>query len=261
MSKPLIMNLEKPIVFFDLETTGLSQTKDRIVEIYMLKQNPDTTTEEFYSRFNPYPVEISEMASKVHGITAEDLGNEPTFRDKADQILQFIDGCDLGGYNIMSFDIPLLFEEFVRAGKLFNYRKHRILDSYRLWTHFEPRTLSGATKRFLNRELVDAHRAKADVEATRDIFFRQANAWFSDDDLTSLSDETTELNKKVDLSGKFVKNESGEMVISFGKHANKTISQILAEDAEYFRWMYEKAEMPTDTKMIAQKIYEKHNRS
>jgi DNA polymerase-3 subunit epsilon len=260
MSKALIMNLEKPIVFFDLETTGLSQTKDRIVEIYMLRQNPDTTVDEFYSRFNPYPVEISEMASKVHGITAEDLANEPTFKEKAEEILAFMDGCDLGGYNIMSFDIPLLFEEFIRAGKMFNYRKHRILDSYRLWTHFEPRTLSGASKRFLNKELVDAHRAKADVEATREIFFSQADAWFEGSDLTEISNATTELNKKVDLSGKFVKNEAGEMVISFGKHANKTISQILSEDAEYFRWIYEKAEMPTDTKMIAQKIYEKHNK-
>ena len=104
------MKIEKPIVFFDIESTGLNQIKDRIVELYMAKQNPDGTVDEFYSRFNPYPVEISEMAAKVHGITLEDVQNEPTFSQKAEEVLKFIEGSDLGGYNILSFDIPMIFD-------------------------------------------------------------------------------------------------------------------------------------------------------
>jgi DNA polymerase-3 subunit epsilon len=248
--------MKKPIVFFDLETTGLNQIKDRIVELYMAKHNPDGTVDELYSRFNPFPVEISEMASKVHGITAEDVANEPRFENRAQEILDFIDGCDLGGYNILNFDIPMLFEEFVRSGKMFDYRKHRIFDSYRLWTHYEPRTLTGATKRFLGKELKDAHRAKADVEATAEIFKKQIDEW-AITDLDEAYKLTTEIDKKMDLSGKFAKNEAGDVVLTFGKHANKTVQQIFVEDAEYFRWMYEKAEMPTDTKMIARRIYTK----
>lgn len=149
--------MKKPIVFFDLETTGLSQTKDRIVEMYMRKKDDNGEIHEFYSRFNPFPVEISEMASSVHGITAEDVANEPRFEEKSQEILDFIKDCDLGGYNILNFDLPLLFEEFIPAGKMLDYRKHRIFDAYRMWTHYEPRTLTGATKRFLDRDLKDAH--------------------------------------------------------------------------------------------------------
>ena len=248
------MNIQKPIAFFDIESTGLSQTRDRIVELYIEKHNPDGSIDEFYSRFNPYPIEISEMASSVHGITMEDVKNEPAFSEKADEILAFISDSDLGGYNILSFDIPMLFEEFIRSGKMFDYRKHRIFDQYRTWTQYEPRTLTGAVKRFLGEDLNDAHRAKADVKATAQIFFKQMEEW-NIDDLTHLHNVTTELDKKVDLSGKFAKNAEGEITLTFGKHANKSISDIFTEDPEYFRWMYEKAEMPSDTKMIARRIY------
>jgi|APCry1669189768_1035252.scaffolds.fasta_scaffold28519_3 DNA polymerase-3 subunit epsilon len=250
------MKLDKPIVFFDIETTGMNQIKDRIIELHMTKQNPDGTIDEFHSRFNPFPVEITESASKVHGIYAEDLINEPTFESKVSEVLEFIEGSDLGGYNIINFDVPILFEECVRAGKMFDYRKHRIFDCYRMWTHFEPRTLIGATKRFLNRDLVDAHKSAADVEATVGIFAKQVEEW-GITDFDELHKMTTDLDKKMDLSGKFGKNDSGEVILTFGKHANKTVQQIFVEDAEYFRWMYEKAEMPSDTKMIARRIYTK----
>lgn len=251
------MKLTKPIVYFDLETTGLSQTKDRIVELYMLKENPDGTEEEFYSRFNPYPVMVSEGAKEVHGISDEDLKDEPKFQDKADEVLKFIEGCDLSGYNIIYFDIPLLFEEFHRADKMFNYRNHKILDAYKIWMHYEPRTLTGATKRFLNEDLEGAHRAKNDVIASKKILHKQMEEWQNDLTVEEVSNETTQLDKKIDLSGKFVRNEENEITLSFGKHSKKTIQQIGKEDPDYFRWMYEKAEMPTDTKMIARKIYSK----
>jgi len=251
------MKMEKPIVFFDLETTGLSQTNDRIIEIYMLRENLDGTEDEFYSRFNPQPIEISEAASKVHGMTMEDLKDEPKFSDKADEILKFMEGCDIGGYNIMYFDVPMLFEEFHRSGKLFNYRNYRILDSYRIWTYYEPRTLTGAAKRFLGEGIENAHRAKNDVIATRGIFHKQMEEWLGETPIGEMVNLTTDLDKKIDLAGKFAKNESGDIILTFGKHANKTVQQIFSTDGEYFRWMYEKAEMPTDTKMIARRIYAK----
>lgn len=248
--------MKTSICFFDLETTGLNQTKDRIIEMYILKINPDSTEEEFYSRFNPVGVPITEEATKVHGISLEDLVNEPEFRDRAGEILDFIEGSDLGGYNILSFDLPILFEEFNRANLIFNYRKHQIFDSYRMWQHFEPRTLTGASKRFLKEDLQGAHRAKNDVVATAKIFFQQLKEW-NIEDLEDISKSTSDLDRRIDLTGKFVKTESGEVVISFGKHANKTIQQVAKEDLEYFRWMFEKAEMPSDTKIIARKIYAK----
>lgn len=250
------MKINKPIVFFDLETTGLDQIKDRIIEIYMKKKFPDGSEEEFYSKFNPYPVQVSESSHSVHGITNEELMNESKFEEKSQEILDFIKDCDLGGYNILNFDLPMLFEEFIRAGKMFDYRKHRILDSYRMWAYYEPRSLSGATKRFLNRKLIDAHRAKSDVDATSEIFEKQLIEW-DIDDLDQIHKLTTDLDKRLDLSGKFKKNDAGEVVITFGKHINKTVQQIFAEDSEYLRWIYEKAEMPSDTKMIARRIYSK----
>lgn len=250
------MTLQKPIAFFDVETTGLSTTKDRIVEICIIKYNVDGTTDKFYSLVNP-TINIPEDVSALHGISNEDVVNSPTFAELADSILEFIGDADLGGYNILHYDIPLIFEEFLRAKKLFDYRKRRILDSYRIWTQYEARNLKGALNRFLGIELQNAHTAEADVTATAGIFFKQMEMWFDETEFDRLHNETTELDKKLDLSGKFAKNESGEVTLTFGKHSGKTVQTIFAEDQEYLRWMYEKAEMPSDTKMIAQKIYSK----
>jgi DNA polymerase-3 subunit epsilon len=250
------MTLQKPISFFDCETTGLSTTKDRIVEICIIKYNPDGTTDKFYSLVNP-TINISEEVSAVHGITNEDVKDSPTFADIADSILEFLGDSDLGGYNILHYDIPLIFEEFLRAKKLFDYRKRRILDSYRIWTQYETRNLKGAVNRFLGIDLQNAHSAEADVTATAGIFFKQMEMWFDETEFDHLHNETTGLDKKLDLSGKFAKNEAGEVTLTFGKHSGKTVQAIFAEDQEYLRWIYEKAEMPSDTKMIAQRIYSK----
>jgi DNA polymerase-3 subunit epsilon len=189
-------------------------------------------------------------------MTNEELQNEPKFEDRAEEILKFLEGSDIAGYNILYFDVPMLFEEFHRAGKMFNYRNYRIFDSYRIWTYFEPRTLTGASKRFLGKGIENAHRAKNDVMATRDILHKQMEEWL-DMPIEEMVNATTELDKKIDLSGKFAKNEAGDITLTFGKHSGKSVQKIYSEDPEYFRWMYEKAEMPTDTKMIARRIYSK----
>lgn len=257
-------NLKKPICFLDLETTGLNKTEDRIIEIYILKKNPDFTEEEFHSRFNPVGASISPLAEEAHGISMEDLKDEPEFKDKFEEILEFIGDSDIGGYVVLGFDIPVLFEELLRVGHLFDYRKHRIFDSYLIWNHYEPRngvydtprTLEGAYKRFLGTAFEGEHKAKNDVKATSEIFFNQLDEW-NIEDLNELFNTTTFLHKRLDLQGKFVKNEEGEIVISFGKYANKTIHYISEKDPEYYRWIFEKTDMLSDAKLIARKIYEK----
>jgi DNA polymerase-3 subunit epsilon len=251
--------MKNPIVFFDLETTGLNQKNDRIVEMYMYKENPDGTTEEFYSRFNPYPVLVSPEAESVHGMSNEDLQNEPQFSEKVNEIIQFIQGCDLGGYNILSFDIPLLFEEIYRANEtVYNFKDHGIFDSYKIWIKSESRTLSGAVQRYLNRDHENAHSAKADVLATAEILKKQLIEYSSlYESVESMAETTAELSNKLDFSGKFGKNNEGQIIITFGKHKDKPVQQVYSEDTGYLKWMYEIADFPTDTKLIAKRIYEK----
>jgi DNA polymerase-3 subunit epsilon len=244
------------VVFFDIESTGLNQQTDRIIELYMRKINPDGTQEEFYSKFNPYPVEVSEEAAKVHGLTSNDLLGEPLFSERVDEIISFIEGSALGGYNIIHFDIPMLFEELYRAGKIYDFKKHQIIDVYKIWTLSEPRTLSGAVSRFLNKSHDNAHKAKDDVLATAEIFEKQLEIYSHlYESIESMIDLTNEdLKKNLDFSGKFQRSDD-EIIVSFGKHKGKSIQTVLKEDAEYFRWIFEKSEMPTDTRLIARKIY------
>lgn len=252
------MKITKPIVFFDLETTGLSTTSDRIVEIYMLKKNADGTEDEFYSRFNPYPVPVGEEAEAMHGLSLEILQNEPSFSERAKDILEFLSGSDIGGYNIINFDLPFLTEELIRSGINYSFRSHRIFDSWKIWTMSEQRNLKGAVKRFTGEDLEGAHQAKNDVIATAKIFESQLNVFgHLYDDMDQLSEITSELKDKLDLSGKFRITENKEIVLTFGKHKDKTVQQIYRDDAGYFQWIFEKSEMPNDVKRIAKSLYEK----
>jgi DNA polymerase-3 subunit epsilon len=249
------MNLKKPIVFFDIETTGLDKKEDRIIEIYLLKKNPNGSDEEFYSRFNPYPVFVSQGAYEVHGISTKDLENEPSFSEKAKEIIDFIGDSDLAGYNILFFDMPMIFEELFRCKILFDWKKRRILDSYRIWTHYESRSLGGAVKKFLGKEILNAHQAKADVEATADIFFKQMEMWFPEEDLSEVSELTTELSSRVDLSGKLKKDSEGDVIFTFGKHNNKKVSTVLTEDPSYLSWFISNSDFPSDSRFEVRKIY------
>jgi DNA polymerase-3 subunit epsilon len=251
------MKLKKSIVFFDLETTGLNKKDDRIIEIYLLKKNPDGTEEDLHYRFNPYPVLVSQGAYEIHGISSKDLENEPQFSEKAKEIIEFIGDSDLGGYNILVFDMPMLFEELFRCKILFDWKKYRILDSYRIWTHYEPRTLTGAVKKFLNKNIENAHQAKADVQQTADIFFKQMDLWFSDDDLELVSESTTDMSNKIDLSGKLKMDADGEVIFTFGKHNNKRLSRVFVEDPSYLSWFINNTEFPSDSRLEARKIYHK----
>ena len=251
------MNITKPIVFFDLETTGLNTQQDRIVEICMIKVHPDGEREELYSRVNP-TIPVPERAAEIHGLDDVMLSMEPTFAEIAPKVKSFIEGCDLGGYNIVKFDIPLLSEELSRAGINHSFRQHKVFDSYLIWVKCESRDLTGAVKRFLGEDMVDAHRAKADVEATGKILMKQLKE-FGDafESASELADETSGLKDKLDFAGKFVKNDNNQIVITFGKHKDKPVQQINTEDNGYLKWMFEVADFPTETKLLAKQIYEK----
>lgn len=253
------MKLDKDIVFFDIETTGLEISKDRIIELSMVKLKSDSSREEFYSKFNPGNVEITKEAYEKHGINIEDLRNSPIFKDKVDEIYTFIIGCDLGGYNAASFDIPFLVEEFIRNGKIYNPRGCSIIDPLSILREMEPRTLEGSYKFYTGKTLTNAHSATADINATIEIFEIQLKKYqeFENLSIKEISEKTLNITNNVDLAGKFQKAEDGNIIISFGKHKGVTVGEVYKKDSRYFEWMQSADGFSVETKIIAKKIYEK----
>jgi DNA polymerase-3 subunit epsilon len=251
------MKFDKPIICLDIETTGLDIGTDKIIEIYLLKKNIDGTLEEWYSRFNPYPTIISEGAFSKHGITQEDLENEPLIKEKIPEILKFIEGCDLLGYNLLKFDIPMIIDEFIRNGFVFNHKNHFIYDAYRIWTHFEKRTLGDAVNRFLGRDITNYHTAHGDVVHTLEIFEKQIQL-FGDGNMYTSFDPLFEDNvKKIDFNGTFQLNEKLDIVFGGGKHQGKLVKDIVKSERGYMDWLIEKSSMPIETKLIAKKLLAK----
>lgn len=246
---------KKPIVFFDLESTGLEVTKDRIVEIAMVKIHPNGERERFYSLVNPEMV-IPKEVVEVHGINNAKVENEPTFKDISKDVLKFIDECYLGGYNIYNYDLPLLAEEFSRAGQHFNPMKVKVIDVYCILQKKESRKLGEIYKRYTSKVLEDAHSAEADILATIEIFDKQKELFNLPDSYEQIHEETIENKDNVDFAGKFKRNEEGVIIITFGKHKNKTVQQIAKEDPKYFKWMSE-ADFQVSTRNIAKMIFEK----
>jgi len=252
------MKNNKSIVYFDIESTGLSRSADRIIELYMLKVNADGSEQEFYSKFDPHPVEIHKEALAVHGISNEDLIGEPQFRDKAKEVEDFINGCDLSGYNIVGFDIPMLFEEFYRAGIIHQFKDHRVFDSWYIWREFEPRNLTGAVKSFLNEKFEKAHSAKHDVLVSKRVLEAQLKKY--EDEYESLDELDEKMNKErsanLDFSGKFIRVDN-DIHINFGKHKGLNIEEVFDKDSGYFKWIAENDSFSSDTRIISKKIYAK----
>lgn len=242
------LNLKKPIVFFDLETTGIDIVNDRIVEISLLKISPEGKEETRTLRINP-EMPIPPQATAVHGITDEDVKNEPTFNTVAKDIAKFIEGCDLGGYNSNKFDIPLLAEEFLRVGVDIDLKKHRFVDVQVIFHKMEQRTLSAAYKFYCQKTLDDAHSAEADTKATYEILKAQIERY---NDLQNDIDEISKFsshNKNVDFAGRIVLNDKGEEMFNFGKYKGQTVESVLEKDQGYFGWMLN-SDFPLYTKKV-----------
>lgn len=251
------MEINKPIVFFDIESTGLSIAEDRIIEMCMIKVFPDGKDgDTWYNLFNPGERQSSKEAIDKHGILNEDLKDQQDFSFLAPEILEFIDGCDLGGYNIMGFDLPLLAEEFFRAGIPFNHRDYKIVDSLAIYRHYEPRNLEAAYEKYTGKTLENAHSAKADIEATIEVFYKQLEYYNIKGDVETLENETLRKAEVIDLAGKF-KKKNGEIVINFGKHIGKSVKEVYQQDQGYLQWLSNAKGFNKETRLIASKIYSK----
>lgn len=259
------LNLKKPIAFFDIEATGLNVSKDRIVELCIYKINPNDTKESKTWVLNPdYP--ISEEASNIHGFTNEDLSDKPTFKQKAKDISAFLTGCDLAGYNSLKYDIPMLVEEFLRAGIDFEVRKRRLIDVQNIFMKMEQRTLKAAYRFYLDKNLENAHSAEADTLATYEILEAQLDMYMVTDftdregnvskpvvnDIQSLH-EFSQHNNNADLVGQIIFNKDGIEAFNFGKYKGKTVVEVFLKDPAYYSWMM-KADFPQYTKNLLTKI-------
>lgn len=242
------LNLKKPIVFFDLETTGLQIGVDRIVEISMIKKNPNQTEETKTYRVNP-EMPISAEASSVHGISNEDVANEPTFKQLAAEINKFLQGCDLSGFNLLKFDVPMLVEEFLRVDQDFDLKNRKIIDVQRIFHQMEKRTLEAAYKFYCDKTLVDAHSAEADTRATMEVYQAQIERYEELENDTEFVHEFTgsPSDKMVDIAGRIVKNTEGVPCINFGKHKGKPVVEVLKTDPGYYGWMM-RGDFPLYTK-------------
>jgi len=246
------LNLRNPIAFFDLETTGINTASDRIVEISILKVDPEGKENLLTQRINP-EMHIPEKVSEIHGIYDKDVENAPTFKQVAKNLANFIEGCDLAGYNCNRFDIPLLAEEFLRAGLDVNLKKQKVIDVQVIFHKMEERTLSAAYKFYCRKNLDDAHSAEADTRATYEVLKGQLDHYNTlENDVNFLSKFSTN-NRAVDFAGRIILNDKDEEVFNFGKHKGKTVVQVLKEEPSYFNWMMN-GDFPLHTKKVLTEI-------
>lgn len=243
------LKLERPLVVFDLETTGTQVADDRIVEISLLKILPNGNQESLTYRVNP-TVPIPQSASAVHGITDADVADKPTFAELAPRLKQFLTDCDLAGFNSIRFDIPLLVEEFYRANIELDLSNRKMVDAQVIFHRMEERTLSAAYKFYCNGDLTDAHAAEADVRATFEVIEAQLERYPSlGTEVSGLHEFSTRGNKFVDFAGHVVLNDKGEPTINFGKHKGKTVAEVFTREPSYYSWMME-AKFPQYTKKV-----------
>jgi DNA polymerase-3 subunit epsilon len=251
-----MLQLKRPLAFIDLETTGVNLSIDRIVEIAIVKINPDGSRQVKRKLINP-EMPIPKASSDIHGITDEMVKDAPTFKQAGNEIKQFLDQCDMGGYNSNRFDIPLLMEEFLRAGMDVDLSNRKMVDVQHIFYTMEPRSLTAAYKFYCNKELENAHSAEADVNATIDVLFSQVERYSklgnSIDSILSVIGE----EKIVDYARRFVFDDKGVEVFNFGKYKGRSISDVLKTEPQYYDWMM-RGDFPLHTK---QKLTEILNRS
>ena len=242
------LKLKKPICFFDLETTGVNVSKDRIVEISILKVFPNGNKESFTWRVNP-EMKIPAITTAIHGISDEMVLNEPTFKELAPKVSKLIKNSDLGGFNSNRFDIPLLAEELLRAEIDFDLKVNQAVDVQTIFHKMEKRTLEAAYKFYCNKDLTNAHSAEADTMATYEVLKAQLDKYDGlENDMDYLSKFSSHQNF-ADFAGFIGYNKEGQEIITFGKHKGKVIEDLFKTEPGYFSWI-QNADFPNYTKKV-----------
>lgn len=242
------LNLHRPLAFIDLETTGLSVGSDRIVEIAILKVNPDGSRTMREHRVNP-EMPISAESTSIHEISNEDVATEPTFKDLAPSLFKFLFDCDLAGYNSNKFDIPMLVEEFFRVGIEFDFQERKMVDVQNVFHKMEQRTLKAAFKFYCGKEIENAHSAAADIEATYEVLEAQLAKYDElENDVDFLSD-FSKFQNTADIMGRVVYNEEKQECINFGKHKGTPLEEVFTKEPGYYGWLMN-GDFPRSTKKV-----------
>ena len=268
----MLLNLKKPIVFFDLETTGVSVGTDRIVEICLYKVNPDQSTQLLVHRIRPVDnngktLHIPEYTTAIHGISDADVADKPSFRDLAPEIAAFIGDADLAGYNSNKFDVPMLVEEFLRVGQPFSLKNRHLVDVQNIFHKMEQRTLKAAYRFYCNKNLDNAHSADADTLATYEVLKAQLDRYNGADytapdgtvsqpvvnDIEQLSSFSAN-SQWADLVGHIGYNNRHQEIFNFGKHKGETLEHIFQTEPAYYDWMM-KADFPLSTKACITEVW------
>jgi DNA polymerase-3 subunit epsilon len=268
----MVFNLTRDLCFFDVEATGLSVIRDRIIQIAIVKffAKPGKEPQELSMLINP-GIPISEEAMRVHGITPKDVANKPTFPQVAQKIYDFIGNADLAGYNSNRFDIPMLMEEFDRAGLDFDIENRRIIDVQRIFYKMEPRNLRAALRFYCDRDLENAHDAMADVRATIDVFKGQLKRYegldYEDDDGKVFPSpirndmqaiyEFTNDERTLDVTQRLRLTPEGQVVFNFGKYIGRPVGETLSQDKQYYHWILQK-EFSVQVKKLVKKLVEEY---
>lgn len=243
------LKLEKPIVFFDLETTGVDTAHDRIVEICLIRLEPNGNRQSLTMRLNP-TIPIPAQASEVHGIYDADIQDCPTFKDKSEELERIFAGCDIAGFNSNKFDVPLLVEEFLRCGIYVDFSQTRLVDVQNIYHKLERRTLIAAYKFYCDKDLENAHSALADTEATLEVLEAQLDHYpdVLQNDIEFLS-EYSRRDRNVDFAGRFVYNDQDIPVVNFGKYKGRPVQEILMRDPSYYNWIMQ-GDFTLNTKQV-----------
>lgn len=247
------LQLKNPIIFFDLETTGLDVANDRIVELCYIKVEPNGNEETKTMRINPER-HIPEECSKIHGIWDSDVEDCPTFKQVAAALAAVFKGCDLAGFNSNKFDIPMLVEEFMRAGVDIDFSKRKFVDVQNIYHKLERRNLIAAYKFYCGKDLTDAHSAMADTRATYEVLMAQLDKYPDDlkNDVEFLSD-FSRIGNNIDFAGRFVYSDDGVELVNFGKYKGKPVKDVLATDTGYYGWMMH-GDFTMNTKQVLMKL-------
>jgi DNA polymerase-3 subunit epsilon len=249
------LDLKKPIVFFDLETTGINIANDKIVEISILKVFPNGNKESKTWLVNP-EMEIPQGSIDVHGITNEKVATEPTFKELASKVNEMIAGCDLAGFNSNRFDIPLLAEELMRAGIDFDMKNRKAIDVQVIFHKKEQRTLSAGYQFYCEKELEGAHGAEADTNATYEILLAQLTKYKDIGNTVDALSEYSTHGKRADFAGFILMNEEDQEIFSFGKYKGRIVVEVLKENPGYHNWI-QNADFPLYTKKVLREIKER----